>query len=219
MAALWLCWPFSPPASPPMSTRQTRPPRWLQGYPITGSGVARPAKPYQPIILKVTGKQVQPPPAHDGDCCAVTTGRALTSSGEYIPGIGICAAGSGSYAGGVTCVETNAQGNYSVHGCCDVRVVGYLADQGGPYVNGSVRHAPTGAPSTIVVVVGSDPAPVSAGPTPSPSSHASAAPTSPPATRALAQTGSASLLAVMPLAAAMLVLGGLIARRRPRGLT
>src|SRR5438874_6106397 len=177
---------------------------WLQGYPITGSGWAGPAygTTYQPIILRVTGRQATPPAAHGGG--SGLSGRALTSSGEYIPGIGVFSEG--------TVVQTDAQGNYSMQSsCCDVRVMGYLAGQGG-YVNGSVRHAPTGAPATIVVVVG--PAAAEATPTPAPTTKATtvpapkAAPTSAPPTRTLAQTGQprTGLIALL----AMLLAGGLL---------
>ena len=172
---------------------------WLQGYPITGSGDVRPPHNYQPIILKVTGRQVTPPAPNDDG--APLRGRALTSSGEYIPGIGVCSAG-GSFGGGVTCVTADAQGNYNIpRGCCDVRLMGYLADGGGPYVNGSVRHAPTGAPATIVVQVGS--AAVAATPTPT------AAPTVRAATGTLAQTGSGVALSLL-LLAAIVMLGGVV---------
>src|SRR5438067_1009563 len=91
--------------------------------------------------------------------------------------------------GGVTAAAAtvDAQGNYNIPGgCCAVRVMGYLAD-GVSYVNGSVRHAPTGVPATILVEVG--PAAPEVTPTPTPSSHATAAPTARPATGTLAQTG------------------------------
>src|SRR5256885_2581150 len=178
---------------------------WLQGYPITGSGDVRPPHNYQPIILKVAGRQVTPPAPNDDG--APLRGRALTSSGEYIPGIGVCAAG-GSFGGGVTCVTADAQGNYNIPGgCCDVRVMGYLADAGGPYVNGSVRQAPTGAPATILVQVG----PAATEATPTPSSHPTAAPTARPATGTLAQTGSGYGLAfALVLLAAVVMLGGVL---------
>ena len=179
---------------------------WLQGYPITGSGDVRPPHNYQPIILTVTGRQVtRPAPNDDG---APLRGRALTSSGEYIPGIGVCSAG-GSFGGGVTCVTADAQGNYNIPGgCCDVRVMGYLAD-GVSYVNGSVRHAPTGAPATILVQVG--PAAPQATPTPTPSSHPTAAPTARRVTATLAQTGGGygPALALIFLAA-IVMLGGVV---------
>jgi hypothetical protein len=171
---------------------------WLQGTNITGSGDVRPPAAYQPIILKVTGRQVTPPAAHGTG--STISGRALTSSGEYIPGIGVCAA-AGSLNAGVTCVTADAQGNYSVQGCCDVRVMGFLADAGGPYVNGSARHASTGAPATIVVQVGS--AVAAATPTPT------AAPTARVATGTLAQTGSGVVL-VLLLLAAVAMLGGVV---------
>src|SRR3989440_12622060 len=178
---------------------------WLQGYPITGSGDVRPPHNYQPIILKVTGRQVTPPAPNDDG--APLRGRALTSSGEYIPGIGVCSAG-GSFGGGVTCVTADAQGNYNIpRGCCDVRLMGYLADGGGPYVNGSVRHAPTGVPATIVVEVG----PAAPEATPMPTSHPTAAPTARPATGTLAQTGGGYGLALaLVLLAALVMLGGVV---------
>src|SRR5256885_12977329 len=104
---------------------------WLQGYPITGSGDVRPPHNYQPIILKVTGRQVTPPAPNDDG--APLRGRALTSSGEYIPGIGVCSPG-GSFGGGVTCVTVVFHGNLtSPRGRFDVRPLGYLADRAGPY--------------------------------------------------------------------------------------
>jgi hypothetical protein len=170
---------------------------WLQGTNLTGSGDARPPAGFQPIILKVTGRQVTPPAAHAGTGSTIG-GRVLTSSGEYIPGIGVCAV-AGSFNAGVTCVRADAQGNYSVRGCCDVRVMGYLSDQGGPYVNGSVRHAATGVPATIVVQVGA----VTTAPT------ATAAPTARPATGTLAQTGSGLALALVLLACVVMLGAGL----------
>src|SRR5207248_9336432 len=101
---------------------------------------------------------------------------------------GVCSAG-GSFGGGVTCVTADAQGNYNIPGgCCDVRVMGYLAD-GVSYVNGSGRHAPTGVPATILVEVGPAAPEATPTPTPTPSSHPTAAPTARPATGTLAQTG------------------------------
>jgi hypothetical protein len=183
---------------------------WLQGYPVTGSGDARPAfgVTYQPIILTVTGRLATPPSAHGGG--TGLTGRALTSSGEYLPGIGVCAT-AGNPDAGVTCVQADGLGNYSVSGCCDVRVIGYLAGSGGPYVNGSVRHAPTGAPATIVVLVG--PA-IASTPTATPQSTA-APTTSGRRVPTLAQTGQGSspiLLLALTFVAAGCVLRLLGAR-------
>ena len=58
---------------------------WLQGYPITGSGWAGPAygTTYQPIILRVTGRQATPPATHGGG--SGLSGRALTSSSVAWP--------------------------------------------------------------------------------------------------------------------------------------
>src|SRR5207248_178689 len=97
-------------------------------------------------------------------------------------------------------------------GCCDVRVMGYLTD-GVSYVNGSVRHAPTGVPATIVVEVG----PAAPEATPTPSSHPTAAPTARPATGTLAQTGGGRFglaLALVLLAAVVMLGGGLTFARR-----
>jgi LPXTG-motif cell wall-anchored protein len=89
-------------------------------------------------------------------------------------------------------------------------VSGYLADRGGPYVNGSVRHAPSGAPATIVVLVG--PAPTS--------TTTTAPPTSVPKStaRTLPQTGEGSrpvLVLALAMALAMaLVAAGFVLRMR-----
>jgi hypothetical protein len=190
---------------------------WLQGYPVTGSGDAHPAAgiTYQPIVLKVTGRSVAAPPAHGGG--TGLTGRALTSSGEYIPGIGVCAT-EGNPDAGVTCAQADAQGNFSVDGCCDVRVIGYLGENGGPhasesYVNGSVRHAPTGVPATLVVMVGASA--ISASPTATAQPSAAVTGTSQRAavTGTLAQTGAQSPGFAAFLLGLVLLAGGLALRR------
>lgn len=181
---------------------------WLQGYAVTTSGdVLRPAG-YQPIILKVTGPQVAPPPAHAASGSEIS-GAVLTSSGEYIPGIGVCAA-AGSLNTGAMCVTSDQIGNYYLPGgCCDVRVTGYLAGTG-PYVNGSVSHAPTGRPAKIVVEVGL--APILATPTPfvSPPSSPTATPTARPTTQRQPQSAGGPLLALLLVLVAAVLAGVVI---------
>jgi hypothetical protein len=188
---------------------------WLQGYAITTSGDnLRPAG-YQPIILKVTGPQVAPPLAHAGNSLAMS-GPVLPSSAEFVPAIGVCVA-AGRLNAGVMCVTSDLIGNYYLPGgCCDVRLTGYLAGTG-PYVNGSVSHAPTGRPAKIVVEVGV--APIVATPTPTPtllpSTSPTATPTARPVTPGRPQNGGSLVLALLP-ALVVVVLGGavILARRR-----
>jgi hypothetical protein len=186
---------------------------WMQGSPITGSGDVRPPMAYQPIILRVTGRQVPAPAGHGGGTAPAITGRALTSSGEYIPRIAVCAA-DGDYEAGVTCVQADAQGNYSVQGCCDIRVMGYLEDADKTLVNGSVRHALTGVPATIVVQVGADTPTGTPSPSAPPASQATAAPTARVVTPVLAQTGGGPALMLLLLGLLLLGSGLVFARSR-----
>jgi hypothetical protein len=140
-------------------------------------------------------------------------GSVLTSSGEYVPGIGVCATYD-SNTGSVQCGTTDTQGQYILPGgCCNVKVTGYLPVSG-PYVNGSVTHAPTGSPATIVLEVGR--APVLATPTPFVSPPSSPPPT---AWQLLMQglpLASGDLLRGLLLVLILAMLGGAVifARRR-----
>jgi hypothetical protein len=190
---------------------------WLQGYHLTGSGAVRPAAggTYQPIILHVTGRTVPPPPAGAGDGRGLA-GRALTSSGEFIPGIGVCAGNTGDFAAGVSCVTADSAGYYRFAGYLagqyDVRLVGYVADRGGPYINGSAQHVLAGTAGTIVVTVG--PPPLSTESSAAPSGSGSTAPRSgsPKAVspvRRLAGTGAEGFAVMLFVLGALLMLCGL----------
>ncbi len=186
---------------------------WIQGDPFTQSAWANPpaGTGYFSLVLKVTGKSVTPPPNTTGG--GATHGRALTSSGEYVPGIGICGTAGGVYGGGVTCTTSDRQGTF-VFPPGDTRMMGSLTPSGGPYVNGSTRHAAAGAPATIVVVVGPIAAQPSALPTPAASSsHPVSSPRA--TTQRLAATGSPSLPWIgFITGTALLVLGAGVRRRR-----
>jgi hypothetical protein len=182
---------------------------WLEGS-EGGSGDVRAPAYYQPIVLKVIGTKVAPPRAHGGGTGFIG-GPVLTSSGEYVPGIGVCASDAGG-SGGSLCGTTDTLGQYTLPGvCCDVKLTGYPPVLG-PYVNGSVRNVLTGTPATIVVQVGLIPIL----PTPTPFVPP---PTPPPGWLALTQglphVGHELLLGLL-VVLVLAVLGGAVvfARRR-----
>jgi hypothetical protein len=182
---------------------------WLEGF-ATGSGDVRAPAYYQPIVLKVIGPKVAPPTAHGGGSGFIG-GPVLTSSGEYVPGIGVC----GTYdsrTGSLQCDTTDTLGRYTLPGaCCEVKLTGYPPADG-PYVNGSVRNVLTGSPAKIVVEVGQIPIL----PTPTPFLPP---PTPPPGwlalTQGLPQVGHELLLGLL-IVILLAVLGGAVifARRR-----
>ena len=182
---------------------------WLEGS-ATRSGDVRAPAYYQPIVLKVIGPKVAPPVAH-GAGSGFIGGPVLTSSGEYVPGIGVCATYD-SVTGSVACGTTDTLGHYTLPGvCCEVKLTGYPPVDG-PYVNGSVRNVPTGSPAKIVVEVGQIPIL----PTPTPFVPP---PTPPPGwlalTQGLPQVGHDLLLGLL-VVILLAVLGGAVvfARRR-----
>ncbi|HVS06642.1 MAG TPA: hypothetical protein VHK65_10820 [Candidatus Dormibacteraeota bacterium] len=184
---------------------------WLEGS-ATGSGDVRAPAYYQPIVLKVIGPKVAPPMAHGGGSGSIG-GPVLTSSGEYVPGVGVCATYD-SRTGSSVCDIADTLGRYTLSGvCCDVKLTGFLTVTG-PYVNGSVRNVPSGSPAKIVVEVGQ--IPILPTPTPFVPPPSSAPP---PAwqlvTQGLPQVGHDLLLGLL-VVILLAVLGGAVifARRR-----
>ena len=182
---------------------------WLEGS-ATGSGDVRTPAYYQPIVLKVIGPKVAPPVAHGGGSGSIG-GPVLTSSGEYVPGIAVCATYD-SRTGSSKCDIADTLGRYNLSGvCCEVKLSGYLLGTG-PYLNGSVRNVPSGSPAKIVVEVGQ--IPIVATPTPF-----VPPPTPPPGwlalTQGLPQVGHELLIGLL-VVLLLAVLGGAVifARRR-----